>query len=327
MQTMFSLSSGSITAQVCAFGASLASVCVPDHSGRAENILLSLPAPDGYACNDICAGATVGPVAGRITDGKVVIRGREYAMNPPGQAGPCLHSGPGGLQNRLWEIEHAQPDRVVFSTVLEDGECGLPGQRTFHTEYTLQEDVLSICITAISTQPTFVNPTNHAYWNLSGDFSRPAAQTMQIAANRVWYNDEEHLPVKLQPVQQTPFDFTRPASPLQRIRTGGSRQLEWGKGYNHAFVLDGSPAVMLCDPISGRTLTLETDAPALVVYTGGFLGSETALADGGASVAGCAFALEPQLMPDAPRHLGDDLPLLLPGEVFRRKISYRFSCV
>lgn len=327
MQTMFSLSCGGITAQVCAFGASLASVRVPDRSGRAENILLSLPAPDGYARNDICAGATVGPVAGRITEGKVVIRGREYAMNPPGQTGPCLHSGPGGLQNRLWNTEQAQADRVVFSTVLEDGECGLPGRRTFHVEYTLREDRLSICITAVSTQPTFVNPTNHAYWNLSGDFSRPAGQTMQIAANRVWHNDEEHLPVQLQPVQQTPFDFTRPASPLQRIRTGGSRQLEWGRGYNHAFVLDGSPAVVLCHPESGRTLTLETDAPALVVYTGGFLGPETALAGGGVAAAGCAFALEPQLMPDAPRHMADALPLLLPGGVFRRKISYRFSCV
>lgn len=327
MQTIFSLSCGGITAQVCAFGASLVSVSAPDRTGRAENILLSLQAPDGYDCNEICAGATVGPVAGRITEGKVVIGGREYMMNPPGQAGPCLHSGPGGLQNRLWKTEQVQPDQVVFSAVLEDGECGLPGRRTFHAEYTLRNDVLSICITAVSDRPTFVNPTNHAYWNLSGDFSRPARQTLRIAADWVWYNDEEHLPVKLQPVKETPFDFTAPAIPLERIRTGGSIQLEWGRGYNHAFVLDGSPAAVLCHPESGRRLTLETDAPALVVYTGGFLGQETALAGGGAAVPGCAFALEPQLMPDAPRHMGDALPLLLPGEVFRRKISYRFSCL
>ncbi len=307
-----------ITAELSAEGAALTALYVPGRTGVFENIVLSCADPSVFA------GAIVAPAAGRISGGRVPIHGRVYSM-PCNEGASCLHSGPETLGHAIWKICQASADSAVLEGHLADGACGLPGNRVFTVTYKLGENSLSIEICIKTDADTFINPTSHIYWNLSGDFTRPAYDhTLTVNAQRVWCNDAQHLPICLKPVQGTAFDFRFPRTILQAMKNN-ARDLRDARGYNNAFELAGSPAAVLENSFSGRRLVLETDAPYLVFYSGGFLGNGVTLANGSAAVPGCALAFEPQSVPDAPRLLGSDLPLLHSGETFRRIIRYRFG--
>ena len=311
-------SSSGIMAELSPVGAALTALYTPDRNGVFENIALPCAEPSVFA------GAIVAPVAGRISGGQVPIHGCMYSM-PCNEGTNCLHSGAETLGHAVWDICQSNADSVVLRGSLVDGACGLPGNRVLTVTYRLAGDSLSIEFCMKTDADTFINPTSHIYWNLSGDFTRPAYDhVLTINAQRVWYNDVHHLPVCLKPVQDTAFDFRSPHT-LSHAMESGFQDLSNARGYNNAFELSGSPAAVLTNPISGRQLTLETDAPYLVFYSGGFLGNGTALANGSPAVPGCALAFEPQFVPDAPRLLGNDLPLLHSGETFRRFIRYRFS--
>lgn len=57
-------------------------------------------------------------------------------------------------------------------------------------------------------------------------------------------------------------------------------------------------AASMMDAASGRNLTIFTDAPCLVVYAGGYIGTRWTLLDSAESSASCAIVLEAQDVPD-----------------------------
>ena len=82
-------------------------------------------------------------------------------------------------------IEETQ-DRisVVFRRVSDDNEEGYPGRLDVCAVYSLtKEDCLEMTFTASGNAvPTVVNMTNHAYWNLSGDWKRPVDQHVGLSS-------------------------------------------------------------------------------------------------------------------------------------------------
>lgn len=303
-------SDSGIQAKLCTKGASLIFLAAPNRRGILENIAFLHSDPAFFA------GATVAPVAGRVREGLVCIDERTYQM-PCNEGAHCLHSGPDTLSHVNWAVVRQETGCAVFRAQLASGACGLPGNRVFTVAYSLKDNVLTVEQCAESDADTFVNTTCHAYWNLSGDFSKPIyGHLLTVDAQHVWYNSAEHLPQTLESVAHTPFDFRVPRTLLSAMESGRQHlQLQNAHGYNNAFVLNGAPAAVLTDPASGRRLTLETDAPALLLYSGGYL----------APTPGCALALEPQsVLQNAhpPREC-----VLRAGEVFRRVIRYRFDTV
>lgn len=284
-------------------GAALTALYAPDRQGRLQNIVYN--APNAFA------GQIIAPVAGRIRGGDVSIHGAMYKM-PCDKDGLCLHSGPDTTAAQLWQLQEYTDHTVQFGTMLPHGACGLPGNRHITARYTLLEDRLYLTIDLESDRDTFVNPTCHIYWNLSADFTRPAAgQQLQIPAEQVWYNDARHLPQDLHPTRGTVFDFSRPRD--WSIFRADDPQLCLARGYNHAFALHPEQELRLYCPANGRGMALRTRSSHLVVYSGGYL-----------PVPGCALALEPQEVPDAPYLLGDACPLLPAGHTFHWQTAYRF---
>lgn len=292
-------------------GASIVGLYAPDRNGVVSNLCLS-----SHAKNDgTFSGATIAPVAGRICGGVVPILENVFQM--PQNDGPnCLHSGPETLGLAMWDVTYHSAGLVRFQKSLADGQCGLPGQRLFTAEYRLCRSSFSLNLSAVSDRDTFVNMTNHAYWNLSGNPDSSAYDhELQIFADQVWYNDEMHLPRTLCSVADTAFDYRCPRKICDALlESSGSDQLRNANGYNNAFVLRGENAVKLYHRASGRILKIKTDAPCLVFYSGGYF-----------SVPGSALAFEPQLVPDAPRLLGRRLPLLHKDRIFQLGITYQFG--
>lgn len=315
------------------YGASILTVSVPDRFGLVKNIALCLNKNSGYIPSGIYAGAIMGPNAGRIRDGKIQINGNSFQL-AQNEGRNNLHGGPHNVSKMLWEeikIEQ-NPDNLALSLkcFLPDKLDGFPGNRDIIVRYVLDDsDTIKIEFSAVSDQATWINLSNHTYFNLTGDFWRTALDhRLKINSENVLYNDDRNLPIGMRCVSDTPFDFSEERRISDNIaRFPADPQLLNALGYNHAFDIRSSTgeAVCLADPLSGRRMRLYTDLPSVVFYSGGFLNDSILLKDEIPAHSGCALTFEAQQFPDAVNQ--PDLPkeFLIPGEFWKHFIAYRFD--
>src|SRR5690606_579524 len=77
---------------------------------------------------------------------------------------------------------------------------------------------------------------------------------------------------KIKPVADTPLDFTPPRAIGERIDNTDFTPLKYGQGYDHNFVVNGSPgtlrlAARVVEPKSGRVMECLTTEPGIQFYT------------------------------------------------------------
>ncbi|MET8330415.1 aldose epimerase family protein [Streptomyces sp. NPDC005181] len=285
------------------------SVEVPGRDGVRAPVALGLPDLAAYEkSSGPYFGALVGRYANRIARGSFVLDGRTHRVTR-NEGRNHVHGGARGFDRRVWEARELT-DGVELSLVAEDCEEGFPGRLAVSAAYTLDEDgALRIAYRATTDAPTVLNLTNHTYWNLAGTGSgSTAGHTLRIAAGRITPADAESLPTgEFLPVDGTRFDF-------RETRTVG-------EGYDHNFVLDADvhgPVAELCDPLSGRVLTVTTTEPGLQVYTADhFDGRPYGPCEG--------IALETQHFPDSPNRPEFPSTVLRPGEEYASTTVYGFS--
>lgn len=328
-------------------GASIQKVAVLSDDGAETLIALAFAEDPPYEDCICYAGATLCPNAGRIRDSHIPIEGQDYPL-VPNEAPNQLHGGPHNLSSAIWDtcsVEHTDDSvRITFSASQQDGEDGYPGDRAYRVAYTLDDtNWLTVRYHALTDKTTYINMSGHTYWNLTGDFTQNAlSQELTLFSNNVGLLDKAHLPINIHPVSDTPFDFRKGRSLAQGMQSSRdpqfTQQLEQEKGLNHPFLLNKArpgrtlrsirqipalkKACILKDPASGRTLQMMTDAPVLVVYSGGFLPNGLRLANGQTCVPSCAIALEAQDLPDVMHMLPAVYPLTTPGQPFERIIRY-----
>lgn len=321
-----------ISVSVMNYGATVVSLRVPDRNGRSENVVMALDSPADYAVSGTYAGATLGPIAGRVRNGKLRC-GETVCELDLNDGKNTLHGGARNLSRRVWTEKsfetRGQVQALTLGIAIPAWSDGLPGNRSIEVSFSLDDASLTIAWSTKSDAPTWLNLSNHSYFNLSGNFAASALDhRLEIAANRVLFNDGEHLPVSLEPVDGTPFDF-RKARPIESAMRAypDDGQLRNARGYNNAFAAAAREGdlVRLHDPGSGRILGIDTDYPSVVFYSGGYLDRETTLEGGIAASPGCALAFEAQKFPDAPSlgFLPAGLRMMETEE--RHWIRYRFS--
>ncbi len=339
-----------MTVSVMALGAAIQKVAIRDESGREQPVALAFENMEQYE-NCICyAGATLGPNAGRIGKAQLPVGTKIYQLSKNDRDNQ-LHGGVDNLSSRLWDVTSVtaglESVSILLSITQPDGLDGYPGNRTYHTRYTLEDtNWLTIEYTAVTDVSTYINMSNHTYWNLSGDFSISGLeQEIQVFANNVCINNKEHLPADIIPVAGTVFDFRSPQQLLSQISSAKmpvcKEQLSIGCGYNNAYILNKNQtfrplrfakrpcelkkACVLLDSRTGRTLKMMTDAPALVLYSGGFIPNGTVLSGGTASSPACAIALEAQDIPDVMHLLPGNYRITTPEHPFYRTIRFYIS--
>lgn len=327
--TIVNASGASVT--LSTLGAGIVSVNVPDREGRMADVVLGYADPADYMADGPCAGKIPGRYANRIAKGRFSVGGREYQLainNGPN----ALHGGPTGFQNRLWTVEKVEGDTVEFSYTSSDGEEGYPGQLKVTATYRWNDaNELSLDLRAVTDSETVVNLTNHAYFNLGGhDSGSVLAHELWLGASRYLPTDDTLIPLgELSPVGGTPMDFTV-AKPLGRDIKADFPALNYGKGYDNCFVIDGADGTLrdvarLTDPVSGRTLTVATTQPGVQVYTGNWLAGSPANKAGRSYHDYDGVAIECQNFPDAPNRPGFPPAVLRPGEEYHQTIVFRFG--
>ncbi|GAA2821877.1 aldose epimerase family protein [Kitasatospora sp. CM 4170] len=328
----WTLRAGPYEATVLTLGATLHTLTAPDRAGRPGQVLL---APDRLA--ELLGparhyGAVVGRYANRIDGSTVTIDGEEHPLAPTG-GGITLHGGPDGFHHRMWEAR-ALPEGVRLRLHSPDGDQGFPGGLDVTVDYTLSAaGELVIAYHAVTSRPTVLNLTNHAYFNLAGEGSGDVlGHLLTVDADGYTPADERQIPYgRIEPVAGTPFDFTA-ARPIGKSVHDEHPQLAGPGGYDHNWVLrprpaDGGPAraALLEDPVSGRTLEVLTTEPGIQVYTANkFQGAVTG-ASGTAYGPYAGVALETQHFPDSPHHPEFPDTGLRPGQEFRSTTVLRLG--
>ncbi len=333
--TLYTLTTpGGVQAQISTHGGALVSLFTPDRHGTLGDIVLGHETLEPYLNRDTAPyfGALIGRYGNRIAGGQFSLDGHAYALTrnePPN----TLHGGAKGFDLRLWAgrpLMGQDGPALELTYTSPDGEEGFPGTLTTTVTYTLSDHELRLDYRMETDIPTVVNPTNHSYWNLSGNAQR------DILEHELTVQAESFTPVgptliptgELRPVAGTPFDFGS-ARPVGARVNDGDEQLIVAGGYDHNFVLRAHTALddvaTLYDPESGRILSVRTTEPGLQVYSGNFLDG-TIVGKGGVRYEkGWAMCLETQHFPDSPNQPTFPSTRLEPGKTFTSRTVYRFD--
>ncbi len=328
--------SAGMTVKIINYGATITNLSVADRNGKMEDVVLGYDTLAGYVRGSGYFGAVVGRYGNRIAKGRFELDGQEYRL-AVNNGENHLHGGNTGFNKVLWDAEIPDdPERsaVRFRYVSPDGEEGYPGTVTLKVTYALTgNNELRIDYEGVTDKPTILNPTQHSYFNLSGDFTKSILDhRLTIEADSFTPVDAGLIPTgEFMPVEGTPLDFRQPHTIGERI-DDSFEQMALGQGYDHNWILRNytktgeiHKAAELYDPASGRRMTVLTDQPGIQFYSGNFLDGTATGKNGIAYGHRTGLCLETQVFPDAPNKPGFPSATLKPGEVYRQTTIYQFS--
>jgi aldose 1-epimerase len=279
-------------------------------------------------------GALIGRFGNRIAKGKFSLDGKEYKLainNAPN----ALHGGPEGFHRVVWKAEEAKSGEAAvlkLSYVSKDMEEGYPGNLQVFVTYTLtNNNELEVLYEAETDKKTVVNLTQHSYFNLSGDFSKPILDhEITLNADKLVPVDATLIPIgELEDVANTPFDFRKPKLIGKDIEVQ-NEQIKRGGGYDHCWVLNnpekGKTVIAKAyHQASGRILEVTTDEPGIQLYSGNFLDGTLPMRNSGTYAHRTGFCLETQHYPDSPNQKNFPTTVLNPGENYKTKTTFKFS--
>ncbi len=316
------------------FGGVITQLWVPDKNGDLTDVVLGFDNVSAYETQSPYFGALIGRFGNRIAEGRFELDGQIFQL-PCNDGHNHLHGGHMGFDKVLWQAEAGTEGSdvlLILKRLSPDGEQGYPGNCEVAVTYRLTDtNILYTEFSASTDAPTLVNLTQHSYFNLAGG--------SDVLAHQLYLNAYYYTPVRegliptgeVASVVGTAFDFGQVHAIGESIDQDDP-QLVLAGGYDHNFVLNKTRegafelAAKVIEPESGRCLIVKTTEPAVQFYSGNFL-------DGSLSGKGqnylhrSGFCIEPQHYPDAPNHPQFPSVVLRPGEQYRSKMSFEFSCI
>ena len=333
---------GGLVVDVTDYGGRIVRVYAPDRHGNLDDVALGWNTAAEYEKYGYSMGTLIGRYGNRIADGKFVLDGKTYELEcnetSPAPRHCNLHGGPKGWDSCLWKVRETKFEGApALELVLEspDGDQGFPGNVAAKVTYTLTpENVWRIEYEAVPDKATPINLTQHIYFNFHGEAEGTILDhDLTLFADKMTPVDAGLIPTgEITPVAGTPFDFTTPHKIGERVDTKGDKQLEYGNGYDHNFVLTNpskggelSQAAALYEEKSGRYMEVWTTEPGIQFYCGNFLTDKMIGKQGKAYQFRGGLALETQHYPDSPNQPNFPSTIVQPGQVYKTTTEYRFG--
>lgn len=308
---------------VITYGARIANIFIPSKIGEID-VVAGFDSPDGFMGDNPYFNAVIGRVANRIGEARFTLDGNDYHLFK-NDGNNHLHGGEVGFDSKMWQGEICG-NSVKMTRVSLDGEEGYPGNLEVSVAYSLSNDnALRIEYSATSDKNTLCALTNHAYFNLDGDFLSVLDHEVMINADKVTDIDSELIPNgELIDVTNTPYDFRTPKRIGQDIGKK-DRLLEIARGYDSNYVLNNdktSAVATAYSKKSGVKMSVFTDRPCMQLYTGNFLdGIEGKRRYGFQS----AFCMETQGYPNACNIPSFESMTLKTGDKYTSYAEYKFE--
>ncbi|ANI88813.1 galactose mutarotase [Arachidicoccus ginsenosidimutans] len=307
--------------QLTNYGASVVSIVVPDKNGMKENVVLGFSNLEGYLKDKCYIGATVGRFANRIANAGFKIDNERYFLEA-NENNNSNHSGASGFHKRIFDYE-IKNDSVSFSLLSKDGEGGFPGNLQLAVAYTWNdENELLIEYNATTDKKTIVNLTNHSYFNLSVGRENILSHELNIASGKIVETDEHYIPTgKIVDAGNKKFHHN---SIKEKLIITDDKAI----GLNDCYVIQPNSEAPVCEvleKVSGRTMSVFTSYPGLLLYTGDFLESSVDGYFGRKYQPFDGFCLECQYYPDSPNHANFPSTILDVNEEYNEFIKFSFG--
>lgn len=282
------------------YGAVIQKLLVKGNDGNYTNVVVGFNYPSAYKNDKKCLGACVGRYAGRISNGGFILDREKYPLHNIN--GIHLHGGKQGFAQKTWKFEEVNngPEPFVkLSYTSGHLEEGYPGNLKVTVTYKIVDSALIIEHKAETDRTTVLNLTNHSYFKLDyGDSI--ADHLLQMNCTHFTESNQDQLPTgKFVSVKGTPYNFLEE-------RPIGNSLLD----IPFAIHPKTNLAARVRSKRSGITMTVQTDQPALIVYTP-------------PEFPGICF--ETQNFPDAPNQPNFPSSVLRPGEKYQNISKYHFS--
>lgn len=311
------------------WGASWVSAVVPDRNGCLYDVLLGFSTLEGYLADNAYMGATIGRFANRIK-GAAFHLGNELFKLDQNDGENNNHGGYSGFSHKLWDTKIFDSS-VKFSLFSYDGEGGFPGNLWVEVIYSFDEtNCLTIDFKGKSDRETFLNMTNHAYFNLNGE-DNILSHSLKIEATKILDTYPNFIPTGLiKDVNGSPFNFHEPVK-IGKQLFQDNHQLMWNKGYNHYFILDDKingklrNAALLFDQNTGRMLEMSTSLPGFVLYTGNYLEGGPLGKNGISYQPYSGVCLEAQFYPDSPNQMHFPSCIINSEKSYNERICFKFK--
>ncbi|MFZ3577165.1 aldose epimerase family protein [Virgibacillus sp. DJP39] len=315
------------------YGGVITKILTPDQSGNVENVVLGYRDYADYISNPNFFGALIGRVAGRVEDASFTLDEHVYQLQA-NDGKNQLHSGDKGFHQVVWDVETFKQEGkagLILSHFIADEEDGYPGNLEMKVIYTLDNsNNFSITYQGEADKKTALTATNHTYFNLSGNL-RDTILDHHVTLDSCEFLelDEALIPTgKKLRVADSVFDFRKG----RLLKDGSVSDCEQNKiasnGYDHYFIFDkkSDAEVVVKDFTSGRKMSIKTDQPGVVVYSGNGLDDQHELAEG-KSGKHLGVCFETQASP-ASLH-GDGFPtcILNKGEVYYYTTTFQFGLI
>lgn len=293
------------------FGATIVDMVVrdvenPNYPDR--SIVLGYDDVSAYESCGGQLGASIGPVANRIANASYIWQGETHQLEA--NNGPnLLHSGVANLGKKLWSFVEDTADLpiyvdmgdLVLSVSLKGEDNPFPGNLVAYLVASLDGRNLKMNYLYQTSEDSFVNFTNHAYFNLNG---KGLIHNHQVKLNANEYHPfkEHQIPeIEAKSVEGTAFDFTDYRHMGTQL-SNYAAELEAYHGYDHDFVVNQAKksagdlyenARIMAD---GLLLTIASDAPHFQLYTGNCL--DAAGRGGEQYERQSGLCIEPQFIPN-----------------------------
>ena len=319
-----------MTVKVTPYGCRLITLETADKNGDFADVILGHRTLQEYTGVNF-QGSFVGRYANRIGGAEFAIDGETYKLSK-NDGDNSLHGGSYGFHQIVFaveEISDGDEPAITFTHLSPNLDEGYPGNLKVTVKYTISKsDELIMDYSGVSDMKTVFNPTNHSFFNLSGNPQKNVFDTeLTINAGKITDVSDELIPTgEYIGIKDTSLDFTMPKK-LGKDMFAKDFLIDLCGGFDHNYCAEGTGSRKIAeayDSESGRLMEVFTDLPGVQLYTfnsvSGLVGK-----DGFEMKPHTAFCLETQFYPDSPNHPNFPFSYLMPNQVFNSKTIYKFS--
>ena len=252
-------------------GAIIKKIELKDKNGNIKNVVLGYEDVEKYRKNPAYLGAIIGRTAGRIKNGDLRLADEIYKLDI-NNGENTLHGGKNSISHRFWNVESIE-NRLCFSIKSPHLDNGYPANVEIKVSYILNNNELLIKYFVTVDNLTYLNLTNHSYFNLSGNPNNPIYEDiLKIDSDYLIGIDKDSIPCKTINLDNNIFDFRKSKILEEFFKADDEQKTLANNGIDHPYIFNDKVGKLEIENLeSGIKMLVETNNPAVVIYTANYL--------------------------------------------------------
>lgn len=236
-----------------------------------KNVVLGYEDIEKYRENPAYLGAIIGRTAGRIKDGVLKLDDTEYQLDKNNN-GNTLHGGKNSISHKFWNAENIE-NGLCFSIKSPHLDNGYPANVEIKVSYILNNNELLIKYFATTDRPTYLNLTNHSYFNLSGSSDNIIYEDiLKIDSDYLIGINENSIPYETINLDNNIFNFKEAKKLEEFFKADDKQKTIANNGIDHPYIFNEKIGKLEIKNIkSGIKMSVETNNPAVVIYSANYL--------------------------------------------------------